>query len=122
MRLFVAVLLLWSITQGLDQRGDALPSLVLWAVWSAALLGCAAAAWADVYLSLSARVAGLMSFVLFGLYYITQQGVYLAFVPIDPAYPDMWATLYTVINLVSPIGLVTVGILRMAVQRGGDEY
>ena len=29
MRLVVARLLLWSITQGLDQRGDALPSLVL---------------------------------------------------------------------------------------------
>ena len=117
MRLFVAVLLLWSITQGLDQRGDALPSLVLWAIWSAALLGCAAAAWADVYLSLSARVTGLISYVMIILYYITQQSVYLAFMPADPAYPDMWATLYLVINLVAPIGLVTIGIARVAIQR-----
>ena len=29
MRLFVAVPLPWSITQGLDRGGDALPSLVL---------------------------------------------------------------------------------------------
>ena len=121
MRLFVATLLLWGITQGLDQRGDALPSLVLWAVWSAALLGCAAAAWADVYLSLSARVAGLMSFSLVSLYYITQQNVYLTFIPADPAYPDMWPTLYLVINLLAPIGLVTMGISRMAIQRGPGQ-
>ena len=120
MRLVVAVLLLWSITQGLDQRGDALPSLVLWAVWSAALLGCAAAAWSEVYLSLSARVTGLISYVLIILYYITQQSVYLAFVPADPAYPDMWATLYTVINLLAPAGLVTMGVCRTAIQREGE--
>jgi len=120
-RLFAAVLLLWLITEAVE-AGGAYPPLLIWALWTSALFLCGAASWADVYLTLTNRVAGLAAYTMLTVYYITMQAEYLQFIPSDADYPDLWPTLYMVINLVSPIGLVTVGILRMAVQRGGDEY
>ena len=121
MRLFATVLVLWVSTEALE-AGGAYPPLLIWALWTLALFLCGAAAWSDVYLTLANRVAGLVAYTMLVIYYITMQTDYLKFIPSDTAYPDLWATLYMVINLVAPIGMVTVGILRTAVQSGGDEY
>ena len=94
---------------------------MLWAWWTSSLYLCGAAAWADTYLSLSNRVAGLVAYTMFAAYYIAMQSHYLVLVPANPDFPDMWATLYMVVNLLAPIGLVTVGIARMAVQHGANE-
>ena len=53
---------------------------------------------------------------MLGIYFITMQGQYLGFIPSNPEYPDLWPTLYIAVNLAAPIGLVTVGIVRMAIQ------
>ena len=120
MRLFVAVLLLWVSTQALE-RGGFIPPLALWAWWTSSLFLCGAAAWADTYLSLPNRVAGLVSYTMFAAYYITMQAHYLALVPTNAEYPDLWPTLYMVLNLLAPIGLVTIGVARMAVQKAAGE-
>ena len=119
MLLFMAVLLLWVSTGLLPslQQGGAFPSLLVWAVWTFVLFLCGWAAWTDDYLSLVNRVAGLVSYTMLVIYYITMQSQYLAFIPTNMDYPDLWPTLYLVINLTAPIGLVTVGIVRTALQK-----
>lgn len=117
MRLLAAVLVLWVATQILHQQGGAMPPMLVWAWWTVSLMLVSASAWADTYLTLPNRVAGLLSYTLTALYYITQQGVYMGFVPTDADHPDLWPTIYMVANLAAPIGLTTLGIARHAVQK-----
>ena len=118
----MAVLLLWvstALLPGLQQGGAFLPLLV-WAIWTLILFLCGWAAWTDDYLAtLINRVAGLVSYTMLVIYYITMQATYLAFIPTDltPDNPDLWPTLYLVINLAIPSLLVTTGIARTAVQK-----
>ena len=120
MRLFFAVLILWAATASIERWGGGLPPVIVWVWWTSALMLCGASAWADIYLSLAQRVAGLIAYTMLAAYYITQQATYLTFIPTDPNYPDLWATIYLVVNLVAPIGLTTTGIIRMAIQIGED--
>ena len=66
-------------------------------------------------------MAGLVSYTMFAAYYITMQAHYLALAPTNAEYPDLWPTLYMVLNLLAPIGLVTIGVARMAVQKAAGE-
>ena len=116
MRIFFAVLLLWGATAAIERWGGGSPPIIVWVWWTSALHLCGAAAWADLYLSLAQRVSGLLSYTMLAVYYTTQQATYLGFLPADPANPDLWPTIYLVVNLIAPIAMATVGIARMAIQ------
>ena len=130
MLIFAAVLILWVSTgilefsAGSQAIREGLPPLVVWGWWSFALFLCALAPFGEVYESLLERTAALASYTMLALYYISMQSTYLAYVraltpdPAQAGNPDLWPTLYLVVNLGAPALLATVGIIRRGVQHG----
>lgn len=116
---FIAVLVLW-VSTALIGRQDSyvLPPVVQWCWWTTVLFVCGVAATRSAFLNLSDRMGGLFGFALFLLYYMTQSGTYVAFLPADSANPDLWPTVFVAVNLVGPVVLVSAGCIATTVQRG----
>ena len=117
MRLFLSTVILWGITAVLP--GRELPSpLITWAWWTSSQYLCAGASWEETYESARDRVMGVAAYTLVATYYIVMQPIYMEFIPLDADRPNLWPTIYMVVNLVLPIGLVIGGLCRGAGPEG----
>ena len=118
---FVAVLILWSTTFELARWDDfVLPTVTEWAWWTVILYVCGIAAISGRFISLAEKVTGLFGFCLVAIYYRTMSDTYMTFLPTDAEHPDLWPSVFLVINLAGPLILMTVGLLNTAVQRRGE--
>ena len=118
---FVAVLILWATTVQMEEWPVwLLPKTVEWTWWTFHLYLCGIAASTGRFLTTAEKVMGLFGFCLVVLYYRTMSGTYMEFLPSNETHPDMWAAVFTVVNLVGPIILISTGVLKTAVQRHGE--
>ena len=114
---FAAVLVLWGTTLQLAGWDDWVISPVTeWAWWTCSLYVCGVAATTTRFLSLADRLMGVFGFALVVIYYRTMPDTYLEFVPTSETNPDMWPTIFLVVNLVGPLLLITVGLIQTAVR------
>ena len=118
---FAAVLILWGSTFEMARWADwVLPIVTEWTWWTFNLYLCGIAAATGRFLSLAEKVMGLFGFCLVVIYYRTMSGIYMEFVPSNEDYPDLWAAIFMVVNLLGPLVMITAGVLSTTVQRRGE--
>ena len=117
---FVAVLILWGSTAYYGEWDPwVLPPVAAWAWWTFHLYLVAAAALSESFMTLGARVMGVMGYTLLVIYYTTMSATYMTFLPADATNVDLWPTIFMMVNLVGPLLLVTAACVAPAVQRRG---
>ena len=118
---FAAVLVVWGTTATIGRWDVAvLPPVVAWGWWTVTLYACGTAATAERFRTLDAKLLGMFGYALVVIYYTTQSAAYLALLPSDAGRPDLWPTVFVVVNFLGPLVLVTVGCLGAGVQREGE--
>ena len=63
---------------------------------------------------------GLFGFCLVVIYYRILPDTYMQFLPTDADHPDLWPSVFMVVNLLGPLVLITVGLLKATVQTRGE--
>ena len=105
-----------TVIAGLDDH--VLPPMARWCWWTANLLTCGLAAIYANYATFWWKAVGLVSVTLFYLSYPLLWDTYLSMIPDTPAgFP--WPDVFVVANVVLPIILVTIGLVRPVVRMGG---
>ena len=117
---FLSVMGLWGST-ALMGRWDpwTLPPILDWSLWTCILYLCGASAMNEPFTTLIDKLGGMFGYSLITAYYLTQSTVYLKFLPFSADHPDLWGSVFLVVNLIGPMALVTVGCIQPAIQRRG---
>ena len=118
---FLSVLILWSTTIEVARWDEhVLPTMTEWTWWTFNLYVCGIAATSARFLSLAEKVTGLFGFSMLAIYYRTMSATYMTFLPTNAEHPDLWPSIFLVVNLLGPLLLATVGVLQPAIQRRGE--
>lgn len=118
---FLSVIFLWGATEVLARPiAVILPPVVIWGAWTSTLWLCGYTAFQSNPSTLLARLGAIIGYPLVVIYYATQAGTYLTFLPSDSANPDLWPTLYLLVNLLIPLALVLIGCLSAGYTRRGE--
>lgn len=114
----VAVIVLWGTTViAGGWNPSVLPLVVKWGIWTIVLYVVAAAAIAEPFRDVLSRVAGMLGYTLFAIYFVTMSGTYLTFLPYDEANPDLWPSVFLSVNFLGPFILTTFGCAATGFQR-----
>ena len=114
----MAVLFLMGSAITIERIDDhILPDITRWAWWTMNLLACGLAALYAAYSQFWQKAVGWLAVTLFYVQYPVLWDWHIAMVPQQPdGFP--WGIIYIIANVVIPLLLVTVGVMRPVVRGG----
>ena len=118
MAFFAAVLLTWAFSYllGLSEL-DRLPTFLPWGIWTIVVCTPGVLAWYEDWVPLVNKLFGMAGFTLLLLCFVLRQDAAILLLPTDALNPDLWPTLYALLNMVVPFGLAATGMARIAILR-----